>query len=169
MVDLNYQIKPLDSSNYSTSSMDVQFLLHEKNCFEIVAGKESSPEIKEENRLPSEFDSIVQNILHWTDETFKYKDILLELVAEETRIDSRDDLSLQRSQHEMFSVQKSKVLNPQLRPFASILYVETPRPLREKLDPKAKKGILVGFAQGTRYRVWIPEDSRVIENANVRL
>ncbi|GFX09033.1 retrovirus-related Pol polyprotein from transposon TNT 1-94 [Trichonephila clavipes] len=55
-----------------------------------------------------------------------------------------------------------------LRPFGSILYVRTPRPLRGKLDPKAKKGILVGFAPGTRYRVWIPEDSRVIETSNVR-
>ncbi|GFU38122.1 hypothetical protein TNCV_4328321 [Trichonephila clavipes] len=59
--------------------------------------------------LPSKFDSIVGNILRWTDEKFKYKDILLELVAEETRIDFRDDLSLQRSQHETFSVQKSKI------------------------------------------------------------
>ncbi|GFX42221.1 copia protein [Trichonephila clavipes] len=56
-----------------------------------------------------------------------------------------------------------------LRPFGYILYVGTPRPLRGKLDPKAKKGILVGFAQGTRgYKVWIPEDSRVIETSNVR-
>ncbi|GFW98518.1 copia protein [Trichonephila clavipes] len=56
-----------------------------------------------------------------------------------------------------------------LRPFGSTLYVGTPRPLRGKLDPKAKKGILVGFALGTRgYRVWIPEDSKVIETSNVR-
>ncbi|GFY09841.1 retrovirus-related Pol polyprotein from transposon TNT 1-94 [Trichonephila clavipes] len=159
------------------------------------------------------------------------------LVAEETRIDFRD-LSLQRSQHETFSVQKSKIkchycgklghfrreghngnttasssatnrryreyrtgpklrrrphvpsptgssvssdefkystsrgIKPSiryLRPFGSILYVGTPRPLRGKLDPKAKKGILVGFALGTRgYMEWIPEDSRVIETSNVR-
>ncbi|GFY40580.1 retrovirus-related Pol polyprotein from transposon TNT 1-94 [Trichonephila inaurata madagascariensis] len=56
-----------------------------------------------------------------------------------------------------------------LRPFGSILYAEKPRPLRGKLDPKAKKGILVGFTLGTKgYRVWIPEDSRVIETSNVR-
>ncbi|GFQ65625.1 CCHC-type domain-containing protein [Trichonephila clavata] len=59
--------------------------------------------------LPSKFDSIVQNILRWTDDTFKYKDVLLELVAEETRIDFRDGLNLQRSQHEIFSVQKSRI------------------------------------------------------------
>ncbi|GFW22744.1 copia protein [Trichonephila clavipes] len=59
--------------------------------------------------LPSKFDSIVQNILRWTDETFKYKDVLLELIVEETRIDFRDGLNLQRNQHEMFSVQKSKI------------------------------------------------------------
>ncbi|GFX09416.1 retrovirus-related Pol polyprotein from transposon TNT 1-94 [Trichonephila clavipes] len=313
--------------------------------------------------LPSKFDSIVQNILRWTDETFKYKDVLLELIAEETRIDFRDGLNLQRNQHEIFSVQKSKIkchycgkfghfrrecrngtaassgtsnrrsrtyrkgpelrqhpsvsspigssvtsdefnynsfrggrrdrnysfkdrnelsryhgsansvvhqnqectrskaplnllhcdvwgpanvigkrgekyylsvlddysrrmfifpmchksdtydilakfiiraerqldlkvkavrtdfggefiasilsdffvergIKPSirhLRPFGSTLYVGTPRPLRGKLDPKAKKGILVGFALGTRgYRVWIPEDSKVIETSNVR-
>ncbi|GFU38127.1 hypothetical protein TNCV_4328341 [Trichonephila clavipes] len=38
-----------------------------------------------------------------------------------------------------------------------------------KTGMKAKKGILVGFALGTRgYRVWIPEDSRVIETSNFR-
>ncbi|GFR00853.1 retrovirus-related Pol polyprotein from transposon TNT 1-94 [Trichonephila clavata] len=56
-----------------------------------------------------------------------------------------------------------------LRPFGSTLYVGTSRPLRGKLDPKAKKGILIGFTLGTRgYRVWIPEDSKVIETSNVR-
>ncbi|GFW03591.1 uncharacterized protein TNCV_3988101 [Trichonephila clavipes] len=49
------------------------------------------------------------------------------------------------------------------------LFVGTPRPLRGKLDPKAKKGKLFGFAPGTReYRVWILEDSKVIETSNVR-
>ncbi|GFW22179.1 retrovirus-related Pol polyprotein from transposon TNT 1-94 [Trichonephila clavipes] len=46
----SYQIKPLESSNYATWSTDVRFLLHEKNCFEIVAGKETAPDGKEENR-----------------------------------------------------------------------------------------------------------------------
>ncbi|GFX65762.1 retrovirus-related Pol polyprotein from transposon TNT 1-94 [Trichonephila clavipes] len=55
-----------------------------------------------------------------------------------------------------------------LRPFGSILYVGIPRPLRGKVDPKAKKGILLGFALGTRgYRVWILEDSKVTETSNV--
>ncbi|GFY59246.1 retrovirus-related Pol polyprotein from transposon TNT 1-94 [Trichonephila inaurata madagascariensis] len=59
-------------------------------------------------------------------------------------------------------------IKPSFRPFGSILYMGTPRPLRGKLDPKAKKGILVGFTLGTRrYRVWIPKDSRVIETSNV--
>ncbi|GFQ78195.1 hypothetical protein TNCT_608401 [Trichonephila clavata] len=39
--------KTLDSSNYAT---DGHFLLHEKNYFEVVAGKESVSENKEENR-----------------------------------------------------------------------------------------------------------------------
>ncbi|GFQ77276.1 CCHC-type domain-containing protein [Trichonephila clavata] len=59
--------------------------------------------------LPSKFDSIVQSILRWTDDTFKYKDVLLELFADVTRIDFQDGLNLQRSQHEMFSVQKSRI------------------------------------------------------------
>ncbi|GFR08204.1 CCHC-type domain-containing protein [Trichonephila clavata] len=46
----SYQIKPLESNNYVTGSMDVRFLLHEKNCFEIVDGKESAPEDREGNR-----------------------------------------------------------------------------------------------------------------------
>ncbi|GFY74474.1 hypothetical protein TNIN_7741 [Trichonephila inaurata madagascariensis] len=45
-----YQIKSLDTSNYSTWSTDVRFLLQEKNCFEIVTGRESAPENKKENQ-----------------------------------------------------------------------------------------------------------------------
>ncbi|GFY13730.1 hypothetical protein TNCV_4961001 [Trichonephila clavipes] len=55
MAVMNYQIKPLDSTNYSTSSTDVRFLLHEKNRYEIVAGEKSAPEIKENQRELKDF------------------------------------------------------------------------------------------------------------------
>ncbi|GFS74189.1 hypothetical protein TNCV_969491 [Trichonephila clavipes] len=39
---------------------------------------------------------------------------------------------------------------------------------RNKLDPKAKKGILVGYAFCTKgYRIWIPEEDKVVESRNV--
>ncbi|GFR00850.1 retrovirus-related Pol polyprotein from transposon TNT 1-94 [Trichonephila clavata] len=79
----NYQIKPLDSNNYVTWLTDIHFLLHEKNCFEIVNGKESAPLDKEENRcelhdfnarqrlalsipylnISTEYHSIIENII----------------------------------------------------------------------------------------------------------
>ncbi|GFU40786.1 retrovirus-related Pol polyprotein from transposon TNT 1-94 [Trichonephila clavipes] len=135
--------------------------------------------------LPSKFDSIVQNILRWTDETFKYKDVLLELIAGRnqnrfprrrecrngTAASSGTSNRRSRTYEKVQNCVNIQVSNPSirhLRPFGSTLYVGTPRPLRGKLDPKAKKGILVGFALGTRgYRVWIPEDSKVIETSNV--
>ncbi|GFW29529.1 hypothetical protein TNCV_4491421 [Trichonephila clavipes] len=44
----------------------------------------------------------------------------------------------------------------------------TPRPLRENWTPKLK-GYISWLALETRgYRVWIPEDSKVIETSNVR-
>lgn len=40
--------------------------------------------------LPDRFDQIVQSILRWPDTKFKFKDIVVELVAEETRLHQRD-------------------------------------------------------------------------------
>jgi transposase InsO family protein len=55
-----------------------------------------------------------------------------------------------------------------LRIFGSVVYVGIPRQKRNKLDLKAKRGIMVGYAFRTRgYRVWLPEENRVIETANV--
>ncbi|GFW17191.1 CCHC-type domain-containing protein [Trichonephila clavipes] len=59
--------------------------------------------------LPSKFDSIVQNILRWTDETFKYKRCFVGVDCGRNQNRFRDGLNLQRNQHEMFSVQKSKI------------------------------------------------------------
>ena len=55
-----------------------------------------------------------------------------------------------------------------LKRFGSMVYVGIPRPLRHKLDPKAQKGIIVGYALGTKgYRVYLPDHDKVIETCNV--
>ena len=41
--------------------------------------------------LPEKFDSIVQTILRWSDDKFVFKDILVELISEESRIEWRDN------------------------------------------------------------------------------
>ncbi|GFU15169.1 retrovirus-related Pol polyprotein from transposon TNT 1-94 [Trichonephila clavipes] len=53
------------------------------------AGKETAPDGKEENKGELKDFNMRQSTKYsrWTDETFKYKDVLLELIAEETRID----------------------------------------------------------------------------------
>lgn len=55
-----------------------------------------------------------------------------------------------------------------LRPFGLAAYLGIPKQHRSKLDLRAKKGILVGYALRTKgYRIFIPEEDRVIESANV--
>lgn len=56
-----------------------------------------------------------------------------------------------------------------LKPFGSIAYVGIPRQLRKnKFYPKAKKGVLVGYALATKgYRIWLPDENKVIETINV--
>ncbi|GFU18387.1 retrovirus-related Pol polyprotein from transposon TNT 1-94 [Trichonephila clavipes] len=55
-----------------------------------------------------------------------------------------------------------------LKTFGSKAYVGVPKQLRNKLNMKAKKGIMVGYAMQTKgYRVWIPEEEKVIETCNV--
>lgn len=39
--------------------------------------------------LPREHDGLVQNILRWPDDNFKFQGILMELVAEESRLKLR--------------------------------------------------------------------------------
>lgn len=68
---------------------------------------------------------------------------------------------------EMFSGRQPSLKH--LRPFGSKSYVGYPKQLRKKLDMRARPGVLVGYAQRTKgYRVWIPQERRVIETINVR-
>lgn len=68
---------------------------------------------------------------------------------------------------ELFSGHKPSVKHLQI--FGSVAYVGTPKPLRNKLEMRAKKGIFVGYAMKTKgYRVWLPEESKIVETINVR-
>ncbi|GBL73742.1 Retrovirus-related Pol polyprotein from transposon TNT 1-94 [Araneus ventricosus] len=55
-----------------------------------------------------------------------------------------------------------------LKPFGCLTYVGVPKAHRSKLDARAQKGYLLGYAFKTRgYRVWLPEKNKVIETKNV--
>lgn len=67
---------------------------------------------------------------------------------------------------ELFSGNKPSVKH--LKPFGTVAYVGVPKQKRVKLDNRAKKGFMVGYALRTRgYRVWIPEEDRIVESINV--
>lgn len=52
--------------------------------------------------------------------------------------------------------------------FGSTVFVGVPKPLRGKLDPKAKKGILIGYSIETKgYKIWIPDEHKVIQSSDV--
>lgn len=56
-----------------------------------------------------------------------------------------------------------------LKIFGSNVFVTVPKQLRNKLDMRAKKGVMVGYAMLTRgYRVWIPAENKIIETSDVR-
>ncbi|GAB6033792.1 hypothetical protein CHUAL_013970 [Chamberlinius hualienensis] len=55
-----------------------------------------------------------------------------------------------------------------LRAFGTKAKVHVPKQQRDKLDPTAMDGIIVGYANKTvGYRVFIPQNNRVIESSNV--
>lgn len=55
-----------------------------------------------------------------------------------------------------------------LKPFGAIAYIGIPRQNRDKLEAKAKKGVLIGYAFKTKgYRLWIPESDSIVESINV--
>lgn len=52
--------------------------------------------------------------------------------------------------------------------FGATAFLGVPKQLRKKLDMRAKKGIMVGYAQRTRgYRIWIPAERKIVESINV--
>ncbi|UYV71371.1 FHDC1 [Cordylochernes scorpioides] len=52
--------------------------------------------------------------------------------------------------------------------FGSLAYVHVPKIKRNKLQPKANSGIMVGYATKTKgYRIWLPADRKVIETIHV--
>ncbi|GBL69431.1 Retrovirus-related Pol polyprotein from transposon TNT 1-94, partial [Araneus ventricosus] len=56
------------------------------------------------------------------------------------------------------------------RTFGSLTYVYVPTVNRNKLQPKAKIGILVGYAVNRRgYRVWLPKERKVVESIHVKI
>jgi len=68
---------------------------------------------------------------------------------------------------ELFYGNKPSVRHLQI--FGTEVYIGTPYHLRNKLQNRAKKGIFIGYALQTRgYRVWLPNERKVIETANVR-
>jgi len=67
---------------------------------------------------------------------------------------------------ELFSGNKPSVRH--LKPFGVVAYVGVPKQRRVKLDNRAKKGYMVGYALSTRgYRIWLPEENKIVETINV--
>lgn len=56
-----------------------------------------------------------------------------------------------------------------LKIFGSKAFVVIPKQRRTKLDVRAKRGVMVGYAMSTRgYRIWLPAENKVIETSDVR-
>ncbi|GBM71737.1 Retrovirus-related Pol polyprotein from transposon TNT 1-94 [Araneus ventricosus] len=67
---------------------------------------------------------------------------------------------------ELFCGNKPSVKH--LKIFGAAAFLGVPKQQRRKLDTRAKKGIMVGYAQRTRgYRIWLPSDRKIIESINV--
>ncbi|GBN54255.1 Retrovirus-related Pol polyprotein from transposon TNT 1-94 [Araneus ventricosus] len=69
---------------------------------------------------------------------------------------------------EMWSGHKPSIRH--CRTFGSLAYVYVPTVNRNKLQPKAKIGILVGYVVNRRiYRVWLPKERKVVESIHVKI
>ena len=55
-----------------------------------------------------------------------------------------------------------------LKTFGATAFLGIPKQQRRKLDMRAKKGVMVGYAQRTRgYRIWLPNEKKIVESINV--
>lgn len=75
--------------------------------------------------------------------------------------------SLSKIPFEMYGGRKASVRH--LKPFGRTAYMGIPHQKRSsKLDPKAKKGYIVGYAFNTKgYRIWIPETDQIVQTISV--
>lgn len=59
--------------------------------------------------LPPQFDNLVQSILYWTSDKFKFKSILTELIAEKSRLKLRnEDRNEEQSAHVQYAKPKTQ-------------------------------------------------------------
>lgn len=71
-----------------------------------------------------------------------------------------------RTPYELYSGNIPSVRH--LMPFGTLAYAGVPRQHRKKLDARALRGYMIGYAISTKgYRIWIPESGRIIETVNV--
>lgn len=76
--------------------------------------------------------------------------------------------SQNKTPFELYGGRKPSVKH--LREFGATAYIQTPKQLRNKLEMRSKKGILVGYAMKTKgYRIWLPTERKVVETINVRI
>ena len=55
-----------------------------------------------------------------------------------------------------------------LKRYGCLAFVHVPSQKRDKFQPRAKKGVLVGYSSSTRgYRIWIPEEETIYESKHV--
>ncbi|KFM74814.1 Copia protein, partial [Stegodyphus mimosarum] len=72
-----------------------------------------------------------------------------------------------RTPYEMFLNRKPSVVY--FKVFGCKAYVGVPKQIRNKLQMRCREGIMVGYAKETRgYRIWLPEERRLIETCNVK-
>ncbi|GFW41584.1 uncharacterized protein TNCV_4035011 [Trichonephila clavipes] len=67
-----------------------------------------------------------------------------------------------KTPYELYFGRKPTVSN--LKVFGCHVYVGTPKQLRNKLDLRAKRGTMLGYACSTRgYCIWLPDEKKLIE------
>jgi hypothetical protein len=75
--------------------------------------------------------------------------------------------------HSKTPIERWKGYKPSVRHFrifGSLAYAHIPGVKRNKLEPKAQLGIMVGYAVKTKgYRIWLPKDRKVIETIHVNI
>jgi hypothetical protein len=73
-----------------------------------------------------------------------------------------------KTAYEIWTSRKPSIKH--FRIFGSLAYVHVPKLKRNKLEPRAKLGIFVGYASRTKgYRVYLPGERKVIESIHVKI
>lgn len=165
--NLGHSIKEILSDNGGEfDNKDVQDILQKKG----ITQRLTAPYTPQQNASERENRTLVEmaRTLKYSSPEVEYPAFLwAELVNTAAYILNRTGISSVEnvSPHELWFGKKPRIRH--MRIIGSLCYAHIPMQKRKKMAKKALKGILIGYNGDERYRIWLPDEGKIVFSRDV--